>query len=386
MAYVNPFMEIRGEKKNKPIVKNVPSHKVCPTCQQWVALKDFYSSLGAQHKDGCVPICKSCFRRMSFNENMEFDPDGFMEVLRLSDKPFVSAIFQQAIVAFNKKYANKKAPAERKDEIIMFYMRQLNRHRRYQYMTYDEGKEFEKNSVPVDIGALNADDMLNANQMPKVTEMPVVPIDDGFGVTAEVVRLFGEGYAPSEYKAMWRKYEFLRQSYPQVTNLHVEALLTYVRAKCKEEAAVAEGNSGNAERWAKLAAEAAKNAKINPSQLSQADLQGGLNSFSEFIQAAEQAKDIIGILPRFRYMPNDAPDFVIWALINYLRALEDKPACTYEEVYAFYDREKADYIAQYGDPFGIFAGDPATENRENVQKFLTLPAGYEEDEEGGNDE
>ena len=35
------------------------------------------------------------------------------------------------------------------------------------------------------------------------------------------------------------------------------------------------------------------------------------------------------------------------------------------------------YIAQYGDPYGIFAEDTAKKNRDSVKKFIKLPNDYE---------
>lgn len=110
--------------------------------------------------------------------------------------------------------------------------------------------------------------------------------------------------------------------------------------------------------------------------MTQADLQGGINSFSEIFKAVEQAVDIIPILPRFKFRPNDALDFNIWCYINYARDLQGLPLCTYEEVYKFYDKRKEEYLEQYGDPYGIFEGEPTEKNRLNVEKFITLPKDY----------
>ena len=47
---------------------------------------------------------------------------------------------------------------------------------------------------------------------------------------------------------MWEKYQFLKTSYPDVTNLHVESLITYIRFKVKEEIATAKGDVAEAEK------------------------------------------------------------------------------------------------------------------------------------------
>ena len=130
------------------------------------------------------------------------------------------------------------------------------------------------------------------------------------------------------------------------------------------------GNVKKAKEWGGLASAAATAAKINPSQLSKADLSDGLSTFSELSQAVEKEVDIIPILPKFKYRPNDALDFNIWCYVNYMRDLSGLLPCKYEDVYAFYDKRKEGYIKQYGDPYGIFTNDTAERNREKIKVFI----------------
>ena len=95
-------------------------------------------------------------------------------------------------------------------------------------------------------------------------------------------------------------------------------------------------------------------------------------------KAVEQAVDVIKILPRFKYRPNDAPDFNIWCYIDYERKLNDQPPISYEEVYQFYDKKRDEYIAQNGAPYGIFTNEPTIKNRETVKTFIKLPSDYED--------
>ena len=200
-------------------------------------------------------------------------------------------------------------------------------------------------------------------------------------MTEDIVQLFGEGYSNDEYRKMYKKYEKLKLNYSLQTNLHQEALATYVRFKVKEEDATARGNVDEAKKWYDAAQDAAASGKLTPKQLSKADLQGGINSFSEIFKAVEQAVDVIPILPKFKYRPNDALDFNIWCYINYARDLQGLPQCDYEDVYKFYDRKKEEYLEQYGDPYGIFDDEPDESIRENIKKFITLPKDYEESDE-----
>jgi hypothetical protein len=125
--------------------------------------------------------------------------------------------------------------------------------------------------------------------------------------------------------------------------MHTEALLTYIRYRCKEEISTAKGDVKEAKAWGELAAKAAQDAKINPSQLSKADLADGLSTFGELVRAVEQAVDIISILPKFKEKPQDKVDFTLWCYINYIRDLKGLPYCDYKDIYAFYEQRKKEY-------------------------------------------
>ena len=193
--------------------------------------------------------------------------------------------------------------------------------------------------------------------------------DEDFVVTEDVIRLFGEGYTAKEYETMKRIYEDSKQDYPNISTSQKNLLLRYVRFASKEEIATSSGGIADAEKWSKLASEALK-------QLNAIDVQGGVTCFSEFFQKFEREQDITRILPQFKYRPNDAPDFIIWCYVNYCRRLEGKPEVDYADVYKFYDDKVAEYLKQYGDPYGIFKDDTTLVNREKISEFIKLPPDY----------
>lgn len=167
-----------------------------------------------------------------------------------------------------------------------------------------------------------------------------------------------------------RKYEFLKSNYNEKTSMHTEAIYRYVRYSVLEEIANEEGDGASAKTYNDLANKAATAAKINPSQLSKADLMDGLNSFSELSMAVEKAVDVVKILPKFKYRPSDALDFTIWCYVNYERNLNGLPEVDYEDVYAFYDRKVEEYVEQYGDPNGLFENDTTKNNRDAIKRFI----------------
>lgn len=358
--------------------------KICSSCGRELPLNTgFYSSKSQLFAvDRKINICKECFISNALNEETgEIDELKFKNLLRKTDFPYYRDNLQSATLQYAKEhgYVSDSDVRYHGDDIIKLYMKNVNSLRQLSTKSFEDSEKdgfIQKRSTV--LKNVNADiKMLNESNIPEKEEKHKMDIGD-FEITDEIIELFGDGYSKSEYKKMYEKYEKLKLNYTLQTNLHQEALATYVRFKVKEEIATAAGNVDEAKKWYDAAQNAAASGKLTPKQLSEADLQGGINSFSEIFKAVEQAVDIIPILPRFKYRPNDALDFNIWCYINYARDLQGLPQCDYEDVYKFYDRKKEEYIEQYGDPYGIFDNEPDESIRENIKKFITLPKDYED--------
>jgi hypothetical protein len=324
-------------KKNKTLAS---TKLTCSMCTKFKISKDFYQSWNPLHATGKLPYCKDCLKRMCYLDDGSISVERVKHMLKSVDRPFLYDIF--------------KISAEAEMDTIGTYFKNIASLPQYKNLGYGDSS-FEPNCE------------FDLKAQVEWTEKR----KDIFTVTDDVIEFFGIGFSEAEYVAMHKKYNFLKNNYPEKTNMHIEALKTYTRYKVKEEFAISSNDVGGASKWAELANKAATNAKINPSQLSASDLQGGLSSFSELIQAIEEAIDIIPILPQFKYRPNDALDFNIWCYVNYIRDLQGMPPCQYEDVYAFYDARKADYIKQYGDPYGIFKDETTEKNRENIKRYIS---------------
>lgn len=349
--------------------------KECCNCHKIKKLRDFYiASNPKTSSDGkVVNVCKACVKKESLNSDGSINVEKFKEMLMLMDKPFVPLALDSAINETRIALETKKG---RKD-LIGNYFKNIASLPQYAKISFLQSIQMlENGNSSISSTAVTSTELRQRNN----EEVYVKQVDD-FVVTDDLLDLFGEGYTKNEYRLMKKKYDNLKQNYTIQTNLHQEALATYVRFKVKEEQATAAGNVGEAEKWSKAAQDAADKAKLTPKQLTKSDLQGGINSFSEISKAVEQAVDVIPILPRFKYRPHDALDFNIWCYINYARDLQGLPQCEYEDVYKFYDRKKKEYIEQYGDPYGIFEDDPAEKNREKIKQFITLPNDYEDGDE-----
>lgn len=328
--------------------------KICSACGKAKQLaRDFFISYNDLHKDKRSPMCKDCIKNSCYNDSGEFDVDNLQSILRQLDRPYIQDTWESAISEVEK--SSKETDDGFYDAVIGKYMKTISLPQNRAKKWTDSVFQTQKN---ISEGTRRKTNFAND----KVYYLP----QDSFEVTEDIIRLFGEGYTAKEYEIMTNYYETLKQDYPSLTNSQKKLLLRYVRLAAKEEIATSLGQTAEAEKWAKIASEALK-------QLNQSDLQGSVNSFAEFFQKVERAKDIVPILPKYKYRPNDAPDFIIWCFINYCRRLEGKTECSYEDIYRFYDEKKNEYVCQYGDPYGVFTNDPTLNNREKVKEFMVLP-------------
>jgi hypothetical protein len=321
--------------------------KHCPMCGDDKDIGKFYNSYSILYRADNphkMCICKSCVLDLyaHYLNIYNNDKKAVCKVCDLLDVYFSNALFEAAKIQSDK---NKKSI------VMQIYIQKVNSMKQYQNKTSKDSEPLDGNDN-TNIQLANQDMMNNTH------------------TSQELIDKWGSGYEAEEYIAFEHKYQSLKNNYNEKTAMHTEALLIYIRYRCKEEIATARGDVKEAKEWGALADKAATNAKINPSQLSKADLTDGLSTFSELSQAIEREVDIIPILPQFKCRPNDALDFNIWCYVNYIRHLQGQPLCEYDDVYKFYDKRVQDYIKQYGDPYGIFTDDTSTKNRENIKRFL----------------
>lgn len=357
--------------------------KQCTCCHKEKRMTEFYLSYSPMYSlDERVPVCKECCKNSCLNDDGSIDFEKFKELLRNIDKPLYYDLISSAEESIKKEnsYITEEELHFKGYDILSKYFTlvAMRQDRAKSYSDSEkEGFMHTNNNRRTDEKKDIMDKIYNKSTVLE-SEIPVTISKSNFEITDNIINLFGEGYTKSEYRKMYEKYEKLKLNYTLQTNLHQEALATYVRFKVKEEEATAKGNVDEAKKWYDAAQNAAANGKLTPKQLSASDFQKGMNSVSELIKAVEQSTDIIKIMPQFKYRPIDSVDFTIMCYVNYERKLNGQPQVDYDEIYSFYDRKREEYISQNGDPYNIFNNDPTIGNRDNVKKFLKMPDDYDE--------
>ena len=373
-------------------IKKTTKKKICPVCkkEKSIATGFYKSSSPLFALDGCVPICIECVKNDVVNEDGTVNENKLKTMCQRLDKPFYTDEVDSAFLQAKSEhgYLSDDEVARYGNKIVGFYFKNINTLRQNKDRSFADSEKDGFSHKTYNVNARNKKEQLtnrytdviennSVNDIKKNDEIIQIE-EDVFEVNQEMIDMFGEGYSRVEYKNMYKKYNDMQKNYTIQTNIHKEALLTYVRFKVKEELATAKGDVQEAQKWYQAAQDAADKAKLTPKQLSKADLQGGITNFSDIFKAVEEANERIPIFPEFRYRPNDAVDFILWCYVNYERNLNSMPEVKYSDIYKFYDEKKQEYIDMYGDPYGIFANDPTLENRDTVEKFITVPIEFRE--------
>lgn len=194
----------------------------CTGCDHDKKPSDFYKSYGA-NKSGVLPYCKQCCINMSLNNDGTFNVDKFKNMLSKVDRPFL----YQTLADNLKKYPEKIESA------IGFYFKDLG-------MVQNRSLKF-KDSLFTPEENNEKDDFLFEQQSLLDTRERRRLIDK-----------YGLGYTDEELYSFERKYDLLKENYPQKTAMHTEALLTYIRYRVKEELATAKGDVSEAQKWGNL--------------------------------------------------------------------------------------------------------------------------------------
>lgn len=373
----------KGEGKMKPNLpkKRKTKYKVCCQCKQKLAHYKFYSENNPfVSQDGKMNICRDCIRDMSIDKEGKLDIKKFQECLYLLNKPFIATVFKAAIAENETRMKSGNDCSD--TSVIGEYFKNILTLKQYKYLDNKNNNwltEKQKKESEIALRAANLtheivkDRTYDSKYIFAINEMNKKEGKE-FEVTPDMIAMFGEGLTNDEYKLMTYKYNKLRESYTVKTAMHEEFLIDYVKFQVKKDLAVAEDDLDAVKKWSQLATTAAQEAKLTPKQLTAADLQNGLSTFGEIFEAVEGAEDIIKTLPQYMQQPNDMVDFTIWTYVNYERKLNGMPLVSYDEIYAFYERQKDEYIREHGDPFELFKNDPTSkpEMRETVKRFLTV--------------
>lgn len=285
----------------------------CMYCEKEKNNREFYVSYHEEHADtGKLPRCKSCLNKKILNTDGKVDIDMLKTVLKEIDRPFLVDYWESSFET------NSNRPFGE-------YMKQLALVQNRQLRWSDSVFEHEETVEEKESEARSYEKWKNYVELK-----------------------YGFGYEDDEYRAFERKWDKMIDNYGEKTSLHTENLIVYIRHRVKEEMASAKGDVKAARDWGMLASTAAKDGKINVSQMSRADLTGGVELIAQLFEAVESGRGAISILEWLKRQPYDDADLIIWSVISKLRQMEGKPRASYREIWNFYDEMQEEFYAGQG--------------------------------------
>ncbi len=282
----------------------------CTKCGVEKKLSNFYMTDSVAFKNTRrVPICKDCLKSLIETTDAE-------SVFRMIDKPYIASLWKSCLLEYDSLAT-----------ALINYMRQINSLPQYKHMT------FAHSAYDADLSDIDKEMEQKEIKIERTTNYDINKLREKWGYQFKDEDLIG-------FESLYRE---LESNYLLQTAQHVEYLKLACIANYNAKRFLAEGDTKQAKDYLDMFDKIAKGGNLAPSQLSKADLQGGLNTFGELVKRVEQELDIIPILPRFMKEPKDDVDLTIYYYVSYIQHLLGQPLGKYEDIYKFIEQRKLDY-------------------------------------------
>ncbi|WP_029518058.1 hypothetical protein [Paenibacillus polymyxa] len=291
--------------------------KICISCKKSLALSYFYKSYNKFDSDGHLSVCKNCLK-ISINYD---DLNTAKDILMQINRPFIHNLW----------ISSEEESKLKNHDHFGIYMKTLGLPK-YRELTWKDSEDQSVSQTKEKNDDINYEH--NINEQYNLDQLK---------------DKYGYGYPDEEYTLFENKYQQLKTSFQLLTTMHEEYFREFCVNKVKETLAKAKGNFKEAKEWAAMVKDVAEAGKLKPSQMSKADLSGGLDTFGQLARMVEENYEIMPLLPQFTEQPKDKVDVTLWCFINYVRDLRGLPSCEYKEIYDFYNKKAEDYESQMSD-------------------------------------
>ena len=310
---------------------------VCSHCKQMFKSDQFYSF---PNKAGLLPVCKNCMYEYAIDGD-KLSRTGLIDLCRYLDMPFLQNYYADAT---SKNVSSKWQLSQ------YFNKLRLNTATHFLY--------FKDSSF----------DDLEANTFKDMYEHPeeIVELENETSNTQEeVVKEKKEDKTAKlkELQLKWGKYQDLdfllrcEELYQEIvqggyiirSSMHDISIRHYCTLQVKWNLAQEMDDFAKMDKLKQPLRDARTDAKLNPSQLKPEDFSaGGANSFSEITRLLAQKNGFIPFPMKYYKQPNDALDFLVWEIVNYMRHCIGLPEVEYEEIYEFQIKKIKEFNEKFG--------------------------------------
>lgn len=176
--------------------------KVCICCnpaENVRPVSEFFNSTSPLHADGLVPICKKCIVQHSFDyRSGAIDMDGFLDVLRQIDKPYLPEVVTLAWKQFDETYdlahVKERTRLDNLDKVILYYFKALKDSPSYRRYRWIDGAMPEAGDDAEDVPITNRHGLREVKAKPSV-------------VTDDMKLFWGPGFSNEDYVFLQHEFD-----------------------------------------------------------------------------------------------------------------------------------------------------------------------------------
>lgn len=315
-------------------IKPSPKFLVCPKCSKKYKIDQFMKS--SRFPGGYIPMCKECLYEFAIDAN-GLSRQGLIDLCKYLNLPFVQNDYDEC----KSKYVNPHQPKQQLSMYLCIKMKAKKRmdlHFKDSIFTAIDGLDDE---IETDDDTLDLRESFTPGEVESVEEQ-VMKTQSAAKQRKEIM---------AQLKAKWGNYdsyEYLTRCealYQEIVNggyiiksaMHDISVKHYCKLQIKWDIAQESDNYDAMKELKQPLKDARSDARLNPNQFNAADFQNaGANSFGEVARMVAQRDGFMPLPMKYYKKPNDALDFLVWELINYMRHVLGQPEVEYEEVYQHY--------------------------------------------------
>lgn len=301
--------DIKARDRNGDLMNGL-----CRHCNTVKPKSKFYKDYNPKNASGLTIYCKDCCAEIALAPDGIFNKKGLINLLKDLDKPYKNTIYQK--VLNGDEYSDEAK--------VGSYLRFVNgvalRNLKFENSDAESQKS---NTEEITLKDNKLDDISRAKE------------------------LFGTDYESSELLDMLAEFDGLRENYPLKTKMHERALIQVCKLSLRYNQSIVKNDTSSMKEYGSRLEKAQENAGINPNNLKQSDLNGGLDCFSRLVEEIEKTKGVVVPIPNVMKEPQDYIDYAIWVFIDYIQDLAGFPKQSYQQVYSFIEKHNKEYADKY---------------------------------------
>lgn len=316
--------------------KTKPKTFVCSKCRMVHSGDNYYSF--PTFPGNLMPVCKNCLYAFCINAH-GLSRDGMVQLMKYINLPFFQNYYEEVA---SKNLSDKWKVSQ--------YFTKLRSHNGIEDLSFkDSIFEIIEDFNEVEEEVIDLGEGFEPNDLGNEEEQITKTRRSTKQRLAELQAKWGKFTSIDYMERCEELYqEIVQGGYIIRSSMHDISVRNYCKLQVDWDIAQETKDYNAMKELKQPLKDARTDAKLNPSQLKAEDFStGGANSFSEISRIVAQKQGFIPLPMRYYKQPNDALDFLMWELINYMRHTIGLEEVEYEEIFKFYTDRINEFNEKY---------------------------------------